>query len=314
MLYQNEKVFRYRYDFDNKLLQDFIRERYFKNKDSGQLEEILLNRVQLNGDVVDSQTVVKKGDWIEYQHLRSDEELLTIDLPIIFEDDWLLAISKPDYLPVIPNTSFYFNSLAILVKERFRNEAISPVHRLDIETSGVLLFGKNREACSQIQRLFRERHVEKHYQAVTFGSPAVQSITGNLVPDQNSKIYTKLVLDTNNSSDSETIIENSEAWGPYFRLWIQPLSGKTNQIRAHLAAIDCPIVGDKKYYPDESVFLDWFLYRDINRIIDRLKLSRQALHCESLSFKHPFTEKEIHIEDQTKGWADKIAPLKQHRQ
>ncbi len=309
MLYQNEKIFRYRYDFDNKLLKDFIRERYFKNKDSGQLQEILSTRVHLNGDAVDMNTVVQQGDWIEYLHLRTDEEQLTIELPIIFEDDWLVAISKPDYLPVIPNTSFYFNSLAIMVKEKFNTEEISPVHRLDIETSGVLLFGKNKKACSEIQRLFRERKVEKHYQAVTFGKPTVTSITGNLIPDHDSRIYTKLVLDRTVPDGSKTVIETCSPWGSYYHLGIRPLSGKTNQIRAHLAAIGCPIVGDKKYYPDESVFLDWFEHRNIERIIDRLKLHRQALHCESLSFSHPFTEKTVHIEDETPGWQEKIGVL-----
>ncbi len=309
MLYQNEKIFRYRYDFDTKLLQDFIRERYFKNEDSRHLEKVLSTRVQLNGEFVDRQTMLQQGDWIEYLHLRSDEDPLALDLPILFEDDWLLAISKPDFLPVIPNTSFYFNSLAIMIKEKYDNDEINPVHRLDIETSGVLLFGKNRNACSKVQRLFRLREVEKRYQAVAFGQPAVGSITGNLVPDRNSRIYTKLILDTADTNGSQTIIEACEPWGPYFRIWIKPVSGKTNQIRAHLAAINCPIVGDKKYYPDEDVFLDWFEHRNIDRLIDRLKLPRQALHCESMTFVHPFTEKEIQIQDSTPHWLEKIGVL-----
>lgn len=311
MLYQNEKVFKYRYDFAEKPLQDFIRERYFKNKNSGQIEEILSTRVQLNGQPVEMDTMLQSGDWIEYCHLRSDEEELNLELSILYEDDWLLAISKPDFLPVVPNTSFYFNSLAILVKEKYDMEEISPVHRLDIETGGVLLFGKNKRACSEIQRLFRERKVEKHYQAITFGKPSVDSITGNLVPDLDSRIYTKLALDPTDPNGSKTLIEDCRPWGSYFRLWLKPLSGKTNQIRAHLAAIGCPIVGDKKYYPDESVFLDWFNHRSIDRIIDRLKLSRQALHCESLGFVNPFTEQAIHIEDSTLGWLDKIEGLNQ---
>ncbi len=308
MLYRNEKVFRYRYDFDTKLLQDFIKERYFNNESSEELKGILSTRVSLNGEAVNEQTVVQKGDWIEYIHLRSDEDELNFVPETLYEDEWMIAISKPDFLPVIPNTSFYFNSLAILIKEKFGKEEISPVHRLDIETSGVLLFGKNRKACSEIQRLFRMQAMEKRYQAITFEKPAVNKVTGNLVPARDSQIYTKLELDPAEKG-STTLIETCEPWGPYYRLWLKPVTGKTNQIRAHLAAIKCPIVGDKKYYPDEAVFLDWFAHRNIERLIDRLKLSRQALHSESLSFIHPFTKKALDIQDKTKTWMDKIRTL-----
>jgi RluA family pseudouridine synthase len=308
VLYKDEKVFRYRYDFDTKLLQDFIRERYFKNESTEELEGILSSRVSLNGEAVNDKTVIQKGDWIEYLHLRSDEDSLNFTPETLYEDDWMIAISKPDFLPVIPNTSFYFNSLAILLKETFGRVEISPVHRLDIETSGVLLFGKNRKACSEIQGLFRKQAMEKHYQAITFEKPTVSEVIGNLVPARNSQIYTKLELDPAEKG-STTLIEKCEAWGPYYRLWLKPLTGKTNQIRAHLAAIKCPIVGDKKYYPDESVFLDWFEHRNIERLIDRLKLSRQALHSESLSFIHPFTQKTIDIQDKTHTWMDKIRTL-----
>lgn len=106
MLYRKQKVFRYRYDFDPKLLEEFIRERYFNNESAGKLEEILSTRVSLNGEAVDDKTVVQKGDWIEYIHLRSDEDSLNFEPEILYEDDWLIAISKPDFLPVIPNTSF----------------------------------------------------------------------------------------------------------------------------------------------------------------------------------------------------------------
>ncbi len=273
------------------------------------MEDILRNRVKLNGKPGNNTTLIKKGDYLEYLHFRKDEEELDIDLPVLYEDEWMIAVSKPDFLPVTPSTNFYYNSMAIWVKETFGNREISPVHRLDIETSGVLLFGKTKEARSQIQRLFRELEVKKVYQAVVFNSPGVNSISGSLVPSKNSKIFTKQDLVASKEADSLTLIEKQEPWGKYFRLWVKPVTGKTNQIRVHLAAIGCPIIGDKKYYPDEKVFLDWFEHRDISRILNRLKLSRQALHCQSISFTNPFSQQKLNIIDHTSDWEQKIEQL-----
>ena len=90
---------------------------------------------------------------------------------------------------------------------------------------------------------------------------------------------------------------------------IKPVTGKTNQIRAHLSAVGAPIVGDKKYFPDESVFLDWFVHRDINRVLPQLKLHRQALHCKSISFVNPLNKEFLQITDNTSFWDEKIEPL-----
>ncbi|MCP4757623.1 MAG: hypothetical protein GY866_42745, partial [Proteobacteria bacterium] len=231
MPFSDSKVFRYRYEFAEKPLKDFIRERYFRNQEQPDLREVIAQRVRLNGHPVHNGTVVAKGDWIEYLHLRRDEEERNIHLTVLYEDEWIIAISKPDFLPVIPNTQFYYNSLAILVKERFNDREISPIHRLDIETSGVLLFGKAKKARREMQLLFQEKKIEKRYQAVVFGAPNVNSIAGNLIPAKKSRIHTKLELEPSDKPNSLTLIEKQKAWGDCFRLWLKPITGKTNQIR-----------------------------------------------------------------------------------
>jgi tRNA pseudouridine32 synthase / 23S rRNA pseudouridine746 synthase len=305
----DETVFRYRYNFAPENLKSFLTRRFMGKRPPEMVAEILRTRVRLNGASVDDDTVIDRGDWIEYRHFRSDESVSSVDLDILYEDQWLVAISKPDFLPVIPNTGYYFNTMSIIMKERYPTHDINPVHRLDLETGGVLLFGKSTEACSRLQRLFQSRQIEKHYQAVVLHPPAVDRISGRLIPDTQSRIYTKRRLIKYGDHNATTLILRQEAWGEYYRLWLKPLSGQLNQIRAQLAAIGSPIVGDKKYYPDERVFLDWIEHRDINRLIDRLKINRQALFAESLQFSHPFTAKTVTIKDNTGHWDKKIHPI-----
>lgn len=308
-MFPDYKIFRYRFDFAPKPLGVFIQERYFQNNSESDLEEIIDKRVLLNGEKVGPEAIIQQGDWLEYTHLRDDEKCSRYTPQVLYEDEWLVAISKPDYLPVTPSTSYYFNSMAILVKEVFNDNNLSPVHRLDIETSGVLLFGKDKLARRKIQMMFQEHQVEKCYQTITFGDPKVESISGDLVLDEDSKIFTKLILKPAVPANSLTLVSRTTPWGDFYRCWVKPITGKTNQIRAHLAAVGCAIVGDKKYYPDESVFLDWFQYRDIDRILPKVKLNRQALHCESISFTSPFTHKTVTIQDQSPEWDQKIQSL-----
>lgn len=310
MPYSNTKCFRYRYDYEEKPLYTFIRERYGSRLSGKKIQELFEKRITLNGKNTDPDRLIQKGDWIEYLHLREDEKPFLDELEVLYEDEWILAVSKPGTLPVVPSGEYYFTSLAILLRERLGNDWISPLHRLDLETSGVLLFGKTQKARRLFQPLFAKgKGMIKRYEAITFGVPPIKEISGDILPAEGSKIFSKMRLQPSADPKSTTHILHSEAWGDFGRVHLQPITGKTNQIRIHLASIGHEIVGDKKYYPDESIFLEWFEHRDVQRVLPTLKLHRQALHCHSLEFIHPISKERIYIEDTTKTWSKLIHSL-----
>ncbi|OGH00283.1 MAG: hypothetical protein A2600_13300 [Candidatus Lambdaproteobacteria bacterium RIFOXYD1_FULL_56_27] len=308
-LYGDFKVFTYRYNFPAQRLADFLTDRY--QLSGPKLALALEQRIKLNGQTPAPETMILPGDHLEYEHRREDEPPFAGNsLVWIYEDEHLLALSKPPSLPVTPSGPYFYNALAILVREVTGNPDLQPLHRLDIETSGVLLFSKSKEGRGRLQPLFERQEMDKRYLALCLGDPGPEPIEGNLELDLDSKIFTKYRLHPSERPQSRTLVGTRTPWGRFWKVELQPLSGKTNQLRAHLASKGAPIVGDKKYYPDEAVYLDWFEHKDIHRLLDRLILPRQALHCQSLSFENPISGQRLTLNDPTPDFGALIAPLK----
>ncbi len=306
---QNVTVFKYTYNLPAQPLRHFLQSRYRPTASATELEEMISQRIVINGNTVGNDFFLSPGDQIQYTHRREDESAFLSNIVTLFEDDWILAISKPDGLPVTPSGRFYFNSLAILMREWSQNDEISPLHRLDIETSGVLLFCKKKKFRGKFQKLFERKQVTKDYIALVTGTPNVSLIQGDMVPLAGSKIFSKQTLIPSSNPNSKTLIKGLIPREGFNEVRLSPISGKTNQIRVHMASIGCPIVGDKKYHPNEEIYLDWFKNRDINRIIKDLLLPRQALHCHNVSFTHPVTDKTVQIQDTTDTWSNLLALL-----
>lgn len=306
---EQQKIFRYRYEHPAQPLERFLSDRY--RIEGALLEEALTHRILINGRAPLLGQSIEPGDQLEYLHLRRDEaDLEDLDLPLIYQDENLLVVSKPAGLPVSPSGRYYFTALALLVAERFGESDLAPLHRLDLETSGVLLFGRSRKARSKLQPLFATQEMDKTYEAITLAPVKPGPISGDMVPAKDSAIYSKQLLVPSRRPQSLSIVESCEPWGPYFKVRLKPVTGKTNQLRVHLAAKGAPILGDKKYHPDENVYLEWFDHRDLEALLDRLVLPRQALHCQEISFKDPFSGQSLTLADHTPGWRQLIDPLK----
>lgn len=229
--------------FDNKKLSDFLYSNFsgltkntlyktFRKKD------IRINDIKTNED-----TIIHAGDSVTVFII---DELLfkNIDLEKVYEDENILIINKPNNIEVVGKDSV----TSILEKEY---PYVSPCHRLDRNTTGLLLFAKNEEALNILLDKFKSREIEKHYLAKVYGIPKKKSekLTAYLFKDNKKAIV--YISDTPKTGyvkiqTSYTVLEKHEKEN-YSILDVDLHTGKTHQIRAHLAHIGLPIIGDGKY-------------------------------------------------------------------
>ncbi len=188
---------------------------------------------------------------------------------IVYEDKWLIVIDKPSGMLVIPTPKKETNTLTDLLNKELDRRGIEanayPCHRLDRETSGLILYSKGKSARKLMMEQFKKREVKKSYIAIVQG--AVKKDSDIIKSD----IYNK------NKSRSETAITKYsviQRKGPLSILEVEPVTGRTNQIRIHLQKMGHPVVG-------ESVYA---FRKDFN-----LKFKRAALHAVRIEFKHPIT-------------------------
>lgn len=309
------KIFHFEYEGAPALLREHLIERYRYGRSAAWRETFYPERVRLNGAVVDADTVVQPGDTVAYLHLRAEEPPPAAPLRVLHEDEWMLVLHKPDDVPVSPSGLYYFTSLAMRAREDFANPELTPIHRLDLETSGPLVFAKHARDLKRFHKLFTSKTLRKTYRALALGRlpESVTRIAGAIVPAAGSAIHTKLCLAPGDEAQSLTrilrVAHHAVQGQDFSEVELEPVTGKTNQLRVHLAHVGHPIVGDKKYHTDEAVFLDWLEHRDFARLRDRLWLPRQALQCQALAFPHPFTEATVHVAAPPGTWAAKLHPL-----
>jgi 23S rRNA pseudouridine1911/1915/1917 synthase len=234
-----------------------------------------------------------------------DERAPDVKLTILFEDEYLVAVDKPPGVVVHP-TARYHKSTVVKILEAMRpGERMMLAHRIDRETSGVLLVAKTPEADRIVKAQFEARdRVEKRYLAITWGVPeqAEFHVDLPLELDDRSRYKVKMrIARPGHGLDASTrfeLIETRRSFDGvrrYALIRCHLETGRQHQIRLHLAALGLPIVGDKLYGPDDDLFArgaDGEL-TDEDRAV--LELDRHALHAAELDLDHPITGERLEI-------------------
>ncbi|MGD0526410.1 MAG: RluA family pseudouridine synthase [Polyangiaceae bacterium] len=231
-----------------------------------------------------------------------DETPVPVDVPIVYEDEHLMAVDKPAMLPVHPTARYHKNTLIkVLQAERPDVAFLSLGHRLDRETSGVMIVTKSRACDRALKKQLQARvDIEKTYLALTWGVPdrgdGARSFRyeRSMELDIEGTLRVKMkISDAPGALHAATVFEVVEVRrgpaGAYALVKCSLETGRQHQIRLHLASLGAPVVGDKLYGPDERAFARAADGELTAADSAALELPRHALHAARLALPHPIT-------------------------
>lgn len=237
---------------------------------------------------------LRAGNRIEYHPEPIPEPEVSADIRLLHEDDWLMAVDKPADLPLHPSGKYFRNTLLsqlLLARgETLDTPGLRVVHRLDRETSGVVVFGKTVSATRFLAGQFEHRRASKSYLVLVHGAPPERFfVDARLGPKRDSRIRKAVgVVPAPEGVSAQTEFVRLAVGADLALLEARPRTGRMHQIRVHLQHAGYPVVGDKMYGLDETFFLKMAAGESLSPEDEaRLLLPRQALHAWKLTLLHP---------------------------
>ena len=268
---------------NNKTINQILQENFeFSNR---LFSKLLRNkRVKVDDKITDTRKIAKIGEKItidlDYEEENSNIISKKIKLDIVYEDEGLLVINKPAGIAVHPSILHYEDSLASGVKYYFEQNGIykkiRPVNRLDLNTSGLIVFAKNEYIQENLIRQMERNTFTKEYLAIVQGTLENEKGVIELpIARKEKSIIERCVSE--NGQKAITEYEVVKKLNGYSLIKCRLLTGRTHQIRVHMAYIGHPLLGDTLYGEKSDL------------------INRQALHSFKISFIHPITKKEIQL-------------------
>jgi RluA family pseudouridine synthase len=248
-----------------------------------------------NGQSVDAEQCVRAGEVYLHRTAGNIEPDVNATIRLLHEDAALVIVDKPAPLPLHPSGRFNRNSLQWILNQVYSPQKLRPVHRLDANTTGVVVLARTRQYASQLQTQFVAGEVEKLYVARIQGRPLAElfdceapigaettELGGRTVDEQGLAARTEFRL-LHEFSDGTSLVT------------ARPITGRTNQIRVHLQHLGLPICGDQAYLPNHQLG-----DTQTHGITD----PPLCLHALRISFLHPFLQERVTFESPAPSWAE----------
>lgn len=265
-------------------LQDIIRT---------QLEPVRARRLKPHSPV-------SPGDVIVIRRPARPEPPCPRTFDLLHDDGSLMVVDKPAGLPMHASAKFYFNTLTRVLAERYPDQPLQICHRLDRETSGTVVVARGKDAAARLKGAFAAHRVQKTYLAIVWGNPPwpegtldsdpagdhALDLPLGLIQDPKARIQIRMEVRAG-ALPSLTRVRVLERRDACALVRCLPVTGRQHQIRAHLAAVGYPIVGDKLYAHGDDLFAAYCDQGMTPVMLDRVKLPRQALHAASIAVPHP---------------------------
>jgi tRNA pseudouridine32 synthase/23S rRNA pseudouridine746 synthase len=235
---------------------------------------------------LNSESLYRVGACIFYYRELGAEQHIPFVERILYQDEHILVADKPHFLPVIPAGRFLHETLLVRLKKKWKLEELAPLHRIDRETAGIVLFSVNLRTRGSYAALFHNRKIRKVYVALTHSVPALRFPIA-----RRSRIVTGepffRMKEVEGEPNSETQIDKLKQMNGVTLLEARMVTGRKHQVRLHLSALGIPIVNDSLYPEIQVVENDDFS-------------SPLKLVAKSVSFEDPLTNRERFFESSRK--------------
>ena len=277
-------------EYSGKPLRDYLR---YRLRISAHLLARLKRDEQglmVNGKRVTVRYLLQEGDVVSVCDFPDEDgapiEAVELNVDIIYEDEYMLVADKPPFMPTHPSHDHHYDTLANALAWRYRDSGVPfvfrPISRLDRNTSGLVTIAKTKYAASRLGTLMASGGFAKTYTAILHGVPSQPEGTVHTGMRRTEKSIIVREICPTGTPDSEEAITNYKVTetspdGKYCRVTVAPITGRTHQIRVHMASLGTFIVGDELYGTPSPL------------------IPRHALHATALEFVHPITNQHIKL-------------------
>ena len=254
-----------------------------------------VGQVICNGEAIQPGRIMKAGERILHTMPATQEPDVATEIKLLHEDDAIVIVSKPAPLPMHPCGRFNRNTLSYILDQAYQPHHLRLAHRLDADTSGVVVFAKSRHVAKLLQPQFVSGNVEKAYLVRVIGACEASEFECNVplqdapgpggvrLPDEAGLPAQTRFKELGSFADGSTLLE------------AVPLTGRTNQIRAHLWSLGLPVQGDPIYLPGGKL--------GTSRTLS-LEDPPLCLHAARITFTHPQTQERVTFEAPAPAWAE----------